>query len=71
VLGRGGLRSHDTRRWQSAPSLAVSVEALERILDYLGDAWIRMYRLSSATAVRTAAAALFAQIAMLAPRSWG
>jgi hypothetical protein len=26
VLGRGGLASHDTRRWQSGPSVAVSVD---------------------------------------------
>ncbi len=35
VLGEGGLPSHDTRRWQSEPSLGVSLERLGAILDYL------------------------------------
>lgn len=47
VLGREGLKSHDTRRWQSEPSVAVSIDALHRVLDYLDDVGIRMYRLSS------------------------
>lgn len=47
VLGREGLPSHDTRRWSSGPSVAVSIDALHRILDYLDDVGIRMYRLSS------------------------
>src|SRR5690554_4686415 len=47
VLGRPGLPSHDTRRWQSNPDVAVSIERLHRILDYLDDVAIRMYRLSS------------------------
>ena len=47
VLGRAGLPSHDTRRWQSGPSVGVSIDALHQILDYLGDVDIRMYRLSS------------------------
>jgi len=47
VLGRGGLPSHDARRWQSGPSLARSIDALYRILDYLRDEGIRMYRLTS------------------------
>jgi UV DNA damage endonuclease len=47
VLGRADLPSHDTRRWQSGPSLAVSIAALHRILDYLAEVGIRMYRLSS------------------------
>lgn len=47
VLGRGGLPSHDTRRWQSGPSLGVSIERLHRILDYLRQEGIRMYRMSS------------------------
>jgi UV DNA damage endonuclease len=41
------LPSHDTRRWRSSPSLAVSIEALHRIVGYLGRAGIRMYRMSS------------------------
>lgn len=47
VLGREGLPSHDTRRWTSNPSVSVSIEALHRILDYLDEVGIRMYRLSS------------------------
>jgi len=35
VLDRGGLPSHDTRRWQSGPHLRVSLERLEAIFDYL------------------------------------
>ena len=47
VLGRGGLPSHDTRRWQSNPSLAVSLGSLSNILQYLRSTRISMYRLSS------------------------
>jgi UV DNA damage endonuclease len=47
VLGREGLPSHDSRRWKSNPSLGVSVEALGRILDYLDEQRIRMYRITS------------------------
>lgn len=47
VLGREGLASHDTRRWQSAPDIGVSIAAMHRILEYLDAADIRMYRMSS------------------------
>lgn len=47
VLGREGLPSHDTRRWQSGPSLGVSIERLDAILGYLADVGIPMYRISS------------------------
>jgi UV DNA damage endonuclease len=47
VLGRGGLPSHDARRWQSGPTLDRSIDALYRILDYLRDESIRMYRMTS------------------------
>jgi UV DNA damage endonuclease len=47
VLGGGGLPSHDTRRWRSGPSLSVSLDRLERILDHLRAERIRMYRMSS------------------------
>jgi UV DNA damage endonuclease len=50
VLGAGGLPSHDTRRWQSEPSLAVSLEHLSAILDYLDDHDIRMYRMATGLA---------------------
>lgn len=48
VLGAGGLPSHDTRRWQSAPHLSISLERLAAILDYLEQEDVRMYRMASA-----------------------
>jgi UV DNA damage endonuclease len=50
VLGAGGLPSHDTRRHQSEPSLAVSLERLDAILAYLDDSDIRFYRMATALA---------------------
>jgi UV DNA damage endonuclease len=50
VLGAGGLPSHDTRRWQSGPHLRHSLERLRRILDYLDERDIRMYRVATALA---------------------
>src|SRR5215213_2771345 len=50
VLGGGGLPSHDTRRWQSDPSLEVSLEALEAVLAYCDDQDIRMYRMATGLA---------------------
>src|SRR5919206_268781 len=47
VMGRPGLRSNDTRRWQKGPHLKCSLEEVDRILDYLHDVQIDMYRLSS------------------------
>jgi UV DNA damage endonuclease len=47
VLGRPGLKSNDSRRWQSGPHLRVSIEYLHAIFDYLDEADIRMYRISS------------------------
>ena len=47
MLGDGGLPSHDTRRWRSAPHLAISLERLERIFNYLERNAISMYRMSS------------------------
>lgn len=47
VLGKEDLASHDTRRWQSRPDIAVSIAALHRILEYAHGAGIRMYRMSS------------------------
>jgi len=47
VLGQAGLKSHDTRRWQNAPHLSVSLAYLRDILGYLGRSGIRMYRMSS------------------------
>jgi UV DNA damage endonuclease len=50
TLGAGGLPSHDTRRWQSGPSLGVSLDALDAVLAYLDDADIRFYRMATALA---------------------
>ena len=50
VLGAGGLPSHDTRRWKSGPSLEVSLECLEAILEYCDDQHIRMYRMATGLA---------------------
>lgn len=47
VMGGGRLPSHDTRRWQSDPSVAVSIQALHDILAYLAKVGIDMYRMSS------------------------
>lgn len=47
VLGAGGLASHDTRRWQSAPHLRVSLGRLAAIFDYLEAEDVRMYRMAS------------------------
>jgi UV DNA damage endonuclease len=47
VLGVPGLKSNDSRRWQQSPHLRVSLEYLDRILDYLARHEIRMYRMSS------------------------
>jgi UV DNA damage endonuclease len=50
VLGGGGLPSHDTRRWQSGPSLDVSLDRLEAVLDYCAAQDIRMYRMATGLA---------------------
>jgi UV DNA damage endonuclease len=50
VLGDGGLASHDTRRWQSQPHLAVSLERLAAILERLDALDVRMYRMASGLA---------------------
>jgi UV DNA damage endonuclease len=50
VLGEGGLPSHDTRRWQSEPSLGVSLERLAAILEYLDRHDIRFYRFATGLA---------------------
>lgn len=46
VLG-AKIKSNDTRRWQSSPSLKVSLEYIDAIFDYLVKNNIRMYRMSS------------------------
>lgn len=47
MLGAGGLKSNDTRRWQQKPHLRVSLRYLDKILDHLAANEIRMYRMSS------------------------
>lgn len=47
VMGEANLKSNDTRRWQSAPHLRVSLSYLEPIFDYLASHQIGMYRMSS------------------------
>jgi UV DNA damage endonuclease len=47
ILGAEGLKSNDARRWQSNPSLRVSLEYLDRIFDYLAANQICMYRMAS------------------------
>jgi UV DNA damage endonuclease len=50
VLGDGGLPSHDTRRWQSQPSLEVSLERLAAILERLDAIDVRFYRMATGLA---------------------
>ncbi|MBA3883655.1 MAG: hypothetical protein H0X73_13360, partial [Chthoniobacterales bacterium] len=47
TLGANGLKSNDSRRWQQHPHLRVSLKYLSRIIDYLEEHGIRMYRISS------------------------
>jgi len=47
VLGRPGLKSHDTRRWQNNPHLSVSLVYLRDIFGYLRRQGICMYRMAS------------------------
>jgi UV DNA damage endonuclease len=47
VMGRPGLKSNDTRRWQKGPHLKCSLEHVDQILDYLAKVKLDMYRLSS------------------------
>ncbi len=47
VLGRAGLKEHDSRRWQNNPHLSVSLAYLRDIFEYLRSQRISMYRMSS------------------------
>ncbi|MGK6323284.1 UV DNA damage repair endonuclease UvsE [Sphingomonas sp. DT-51] len=47
VMGKPGLKSGDTRRWQANPHLKCSLEQVDRVLDYLASERLDMYRLSS------------------------
>lgn len=47
VLGRAGLKDHDSRRWQNGPHLSVSLAYLRDIFEYLRGEAIGMYRMSA------------------------
>jgi UV DNA damage endonuclease len=47
ILGEPNLKSNDARRWQSGPSLDVSLQYLDAIFDYLSRRNINMYRMAS------------------------
>ncbi len=47
ILGEPGLKSNDARRWQTGPSLGVSIGYLDAIFDYLHRHHIGMYRMAS------------------------
>jgi len=49
ILGAGGLKTSDTRRWQSGPHLSRSLELLDAAFDYLDRIDVRVYRMSSST----------------------
>jgi UV DNA damage endonuclease len=49
ILGGGGLKTADARRWQTGPHLARSIELLHAAFDHLEQNGLRMFRLSSAT----------------------
>jgi UV DNA damage endonuclease len=47
VLGEGGLKECDARRWQNGPHLLQSIAYLREIFHYLDRNDLRMYRMSS------------------------
>ncbi len=47
LMGDPTIKSNDARRWQQNPHLRVSLEYMDRALDYLAKHDIRMYRMSS------------------------
>ncbi|WP_315760158.1 UV DNA damage repair endonuclease UvsE [Sphingomonas sp. Y38-1Y] len=47
VMGKPGMKTQDTRRWQKNPHLKCSLELLDAVLDYLKAERLDMYRLSS------------------------
>lgn len=49
ILAGGGLRTSDTRRWQSGPHLSHSIELLDAAFDDLDRRDLRMFRMSSST----------------------
>jgi len=49
ILGGGGLRTNDARRWQSGPHLRVSLELLDAAFEHLDAIDVRVFRMSSST----------------------
>jgi len=49
ILGEGGLKTSDARRWQSSPHLSVSLDLLDSAFDYLDRIDVRLYRMASST----------------------
>ena len=49
ILGGGGLRTNDSRRWQSEPHLSRSIELLDAAFDHLDANDLRVFRMSSST----------------------
>ena len=47
VMGKPGIKTQDTRRWQNGPHLKCSLEYLDAVLDYLKSERLDMYRMSS------------------------
>lgn len=47
VLGEGGIKECDARRWQNEPHLRCSVEMLHQVFDYCHRNGLNMYRMSS------------------------
>lgn len=47
VLGEGGLKDCDSRRWQNSPHIRQSIAYLKEIFHYLNRNDLRMYRMSS------------------------
>ncbi len=47
IMGDGGIKTSDTRRWQADPHLRVSLGYLCEVLGYLRKHGIHMYRMSS------------------------
>ncbi len=49
ILDGGGMKTHDSRRWQSGPHLSRSLELLAAAFEYLDRIDVRVYRMSSST----------------------
>jgi UV DNA damage endonuclease len=49
VLGGGGFKTNDARRWQSGPHLSRSIELLDAAFDHLDANDLRVFRMSSST----------------------